>query len=176
MLRPYIGVRSNSNVMILVNLWQPAGICNGGRGIVKDVVFEMNSKKDSLPLFVVVEIPAYTGPPFPKWGKDSKKSKWVPIPVYTATMSTEHCEKSRSARSQVPIALTRSLTHHKAQGMSLLKTYIKLYSENPGQRQRLNNNFGIMYTALSRNTDPGTNLLSSGSNQKCYMQLLTVRE
>ena len=43
--------------------------------------------------------------------------------------------------------------------MSLLKTYIKLYSANSGQRQRLNNNFGIMYTALSRNTDPCTNLL-----------------
>ena len=130
-----------------------------GRGIGRDVVFEKNSKKTSLPLFVVVEIPAYTGPPFPKWSKDSKKAKWVPIPVYIATMSTEHGEKSRSARQQIPIALTRALTHHKAQGMSLDKTYIKLYSANSGGRQRLNNNFGILYTALSRNTDPCRNLL-----------------
>ena len=55
-----------SNVMVLVNRWQRAGICNGGRGIVRDVVFERGSTKESLPLFVVVEIPGYTGPVFPK--------------------------------------------------------------------------------------------------------------
>ena len=150
---------AGTRVMVLVNLWQPAGICNGGRGIVRDVVFEKDSKKDSRPLFVVVEIPAYTGPAFPKWKDDPKKSKWVPIPVYIASMSTERGTEARSARHQIPIALTRALTHHKAQGMSLEKIYVKLYNANASGTQRLHNNFGILYTALSRCTDPRTNVL-----------------
>ena len=145
--------------MVLVNLWQPAGICNGGRGIVREVVFERDSKKDSLPKFVVVEIPAYTGPAFPKWKDDPAKAKWVPIPVYIASMSTERGTESRSSRHQIPIALTRALTHHKAQGMSLAKIFVKLYGVNKSGTHRLYNNFGILYTALSRCTEPGTNLL-----------------
>ena len=130
--------------MVLANLWQPAGICNGGPGIVRDVVFEKDSAKDSLPLFVVVEIPAYTGPTFPKWSKDPKKAKWVPIPVKTISMSTDKGTESRSARHQIPIALTRALTHHKVQGMSLEKIYIKLYNTSARGSQRLYNNFGIL--------------------------------
>ncbi len=147
------------SVMVLANLWQPAGICNGGPGIVREVVFERDSEKDSLPLFVVVDIPAYTGPPFPKWSSDPKKSKWVPIPVKAASMTTDKGTESRSVRHQIPIALTRALTHHKAQGMSLDKIYVKLYNTSARGKQRLHNNFGILYTALSRCTDPRTNVL-----------------
>ena len=151
MLRSYIGVREGSNIMILVNLWQRAGICNGGRGVVRDVVFDYNSDKSSLPLFVVVELPAYTGPPFPKWNRKSK-AKWVPIPVYIATLGSKLGGRTRSARHQIPIALTRALTHHKSQGMSLSKIYIKLY--NSSQKAKLRNSFGLLYTSISRITDP----------------------
>ena len=151
MLRSYIGVREGSHIMTLVNLWQRAGICNGGHGIVRDVVFPPNSNKSSLPLFVVVEIPAYTGAPFPKWNHKSK-AKWVPIPVYIATLGSKLGGKSRSARHQIPIALTRALTHHKSQGMSLSKIYIKLYTSS--QKAKLMNSFGILYTSISRVTDP----------------------
>ena len=151
MLRSYIGVREGSNIMTLVNLWQRAGICNGGRGVVRDVVFDYNSDKSSLPLFVVVELPAYTGPPFPKWNRKSK-AKWVPIPVYIATLGSKLGGRTRSARHQIPIALTRALTHHKSQGMSLSKIYIKLY--NSSQKAKLRNSFGLLYTSISRITDP----------------------
>jgi hypothetical protein len=159
MLRPYIGVRKGSHMMILVNLWQPAGICNGGKGIVRDVVFERGSTESSLPKFVVVEIPAYTGPAFPKWSDDPAKAKWVPIPVYISTMPTPTGQQSRSARHQIPIALTRALTHHKAQGMSLDKIYIKLYNTSSRGVTRLHNKFGILYTALSRGTNPKEDVL-----------------
>ena len=118
---------TDTKVMVLVNLWQPAGICNGGEGILRDIIFEHDSDENSLPLFVVVEIPGYTGPAFPKWKDDPTKAKWVPIPAYTSTMPTPSGQGSRSAREQIPIAMTRALTHHKAQGMSLKKIYIKLY-------------------------------------------------
>lgn len=159
MLRPYIGVREGSHVMILANLWQPAGICNGGKGIVRDVVFEKGSTQESLPKFVVVEIPAYTGRAFPKWSGDLEKAKWVPIPVYISTMQTTTGQQSRSARHQIPIALTRALTHHKAQGMSLDKIYIKLYNTSRRGVTRLHNKFGILYTALSRGTKPKDDIL-----------------
>ena len=159
MLRSYIGVRKGSHVMVLVNLWQPAGICNGGQGIVRDVVFERGSTESSLPKFVVVEIPSYTGPAFPKWRDDPAKAKWVPIPVYTSTMPTPTGQQSRSARQQIPIALTRALTHHKAQGMSLDKIYIKLYNTSSRGVTRLHNKFGILYTALSRGKNPKDDVL-----------------
>ena len=159
MLRPYIGVREGSHVMILANLWQPAGICNGGKGIVRDILFERGSTQESLPKFVVVEIPAYTGPAFPKWSGDPEKAKWVPIPVYISTMQTPTGQQSRSARHQIPIALTRALTHHKAQGMSLEKIYIKLYNTSSRGVTRLHNKFGILYTALSRGTNPKDEIL-----------------
>ena len=126
---------------------------------MRQVVFDRDSKKEDLPLFVVVEIPAYTGPAFPKWSNDPKKSKWAPIPVKIASMTTDKGTESRSARHQIPIALTRALTHHKAQGMSLEKIYVKLYNTSARGKQRLHNNFGILYTALSRCTDPRTNVL-----------------
>ena len=74
-------------------------------------------------------------------------------------MSTPKGEQSRSARRQIPIALTRALTHHKAQGMSLDKIYIKLYNASSRGVTRLHNNFGILYTALSRAKKPNTNVL-----------------
>ena len=152
-------INTGMKVMVLVNLWQPAGICNGGEGIVRDVVFERDSKENSLPKFVVVEIPAYTGPPFPKWKDDPAKAKWVPVPVYISSIQAASGQESRSARHQIPIALTRALTHHKAQGMSLEKIFIKLYNTSSSGVTRLHNKQGILYTALSRCTTPATNLL-----------------
>ena len=43
--------------------------------------------------------------------------------------------------------------------MSLEKIYIKLYNTSARGSQRLYNNFGILYTALSRCTDPKINVL-----------------
>ena len=159
MLRPYIGVLEGSHVMILANLWQPAGICNGGKGIVRDVVFEKGSTQESLPKFLVVEIPAYTGRKFPKWRSDLEKAKWVPIPVYISTMQTTTGQQNRSARHQIPMAFTRALTHHKGQGMSLDKIYIKLYITSSRGVTCLHNKFGILYTALSRGTNPKDDIL-----------------
>lgn len=75
-----------------------------------------------------------------------------------ATASGE-MSKSHSARHQIPIALTRALTHHKAQGMSLDQIYVKLYNTSASGVSRLHNNFGILYTAVNRCKDPIKKLL-----------------
>ena len=62
--------------------------------------------------------------------------------------------RTRSARHQIPIALKRALTRHKGQGMSLDKIYVKLWSESISGKKHLHNEFGTLYTSLSRVTDP----------------------
>ena len=74
-------------------------------------------------------------------------------------MSTPTGQRARSARHQIPIAMTRALTHYKAQGMSLEKIYIKLYNTSSRGTARLHNKQGILYTSLSRCMKPAINLL-----------------
>ena len=127
---------------------------------MRQVVFDAHSTETDLPQFVVVELPDYTGPAFPKWKNDVSKRHWVPIPVYIATMTNDSRLQSRSARHQIPISLTRALTTHKAQGMSLDKIYIRLTATSARGTTRLYNAPGQIYTALSRiSEDPHRNLL-----------------
>ena len=74
-------------------------------------------------------------------------------------MDSANAARSRSTRHQIPIALTRALTHYKAQGMSLARIYIKLYTTSAAGKVKLHNDFGMLYTALSRATDPTNNVL-----------------
>ena len=67
--------------------------------------------------------------------------------------------RSRSTRHQIPIALTRALTHYKAQGMTLAQIYVKLYNTSARGVSTLHNNFGILYTALTRCGQPAHKLL-----------------
>lgn len=54
-----------AHVMLHLNLCSKAGLVNGASGVVKDIVYEEgeNAATD-LPLFIVVDIPTYTGPSF----------------------------------------------------------------------------------------------------------------
>ena len=117
---------------------------------MREVVFDTDSTDTDLPLFVVVDLPDYTGPPFPKWKDDPSKRHWVPIPVYIASMNNDSGMQTRSARHQIPISLTRALTIHKAQGMSLQKIYIRLTATSARGNTRLYNQPCQLYTGLSR--------------------------
>lgn len=51
-------------MLVLVNLHQETSLVNGSMGTVREVVFGQNSNKFDVPLFVVVEVDNYSGPPF----------------------------------------------------------------------------------------------------------------
>ena len=138
-LRSFLGVCVGAPVLLLANLHQEAGLANSTRGIVRDVVFAptFNNKKGNmfdLPLFVIIEFPGYSGPPFPHFDNP----KWVPIPVMSARVNN----RGSSTRRQIPIVLARALTHWKAQGQSLEQVYAYLCIKR--------HVYGLDFVAISR--------------------------
>ena len=119
-LRNFIGVCVGSPIILLSNLHVPAGLCNGARGTVCDVVFAPNSAQDDVPFFVVCNFPQYTGPVFPAWADDKSKRTWVPVPAVTYSVRN----RKTGSRTQIPIVLASALTTWKSQGMSLSKVYV----------------------------------------------------
>jgi len=111
-LRRCTAVCKECPIMLLVNLWTEAGLANGSRGIVRDVIFDCRDgkipNKNDVPLFVVCEFPGYTGPACPFFNGDVNKRRWVPIPQKLAQYS------KRLYRMNIPICVSRALTVHKS--------------------------------------------------------------
>ena len=136
----YIALCEGTPVVVLVNLYQEAGVTNGAQGTFIGAMWKKDAPMLSVPEFVVVDLPCYNGPPFPGWGKDHPT--WVPIRSFTAGVKNNR----RQTRTQIPIVVSRALTTYKAQGMSLEQVYAYL------KDQRLT--FGLDYTTISRPTHP----------------------
>ena len=110
--------------MVLVNLHQETAIVNGSLGTVREVVFGQNSNKFDVPLFVVVEIDNYSGPPFEPfeyWTAARDRSgaghdwrKWVPVAAFCARVNKGYT----STRTNIPLVNARAITTWKGQGMS----------------------------------------------------------
>ena len=141
-LRNFIGVCTGAPIILLSNLHTDAGLANGSRATVRDVVFSEDSSKDDVPLFVVCEFPDYTGPVFPAWKDIPEKRKWVPIPAQTYSVRN----KKTGSRTQIPIVASKALTTWKPQGMSLDKVYVHAHTKR--------NKKGVFYTGISRTTCP----------------------
>ena len=113
-----------ARVLLTFNLWTEAGLVNGSNGIVREIIYRdgygpHSKKENGLPLAVVVEFDAYSGPPIFE-GND--RQKWVPLkPV-------EICceEDAKVKRSQLPLTLAYAITVWKAQGMTLDRVYLEL--------------------------------------------------
>ncbi|XP_057832940.2 ATP-dependent DNA helicase pfh1-like [Cryptomeria japonica] len=54
----------NQQVMLLANLWIEVGLVNGSIGLVKNIIYEPNTKPPDLPKFVIVRFQIYKGPPW----------------------------------------------------------------------------------------------------------------
>ncbi len=139
-LRNFIGVCVGAPILLLSNLHVGAGLANGTQGFVRDVVFAEDSFESDVPLFVVCEFPAYTGPVFPAWAGDKTKRTWVPISVSTFGVR----KRKTGSRTQIPIVLAKALTTWKAQGMSLDKIYVHV--------NRTRNKKCLLFTAISQTT------------------------
>ena len=51
----------NSKVSLTTNLWIEHGLVNGATGVLKDIVFDINYRKNSLPIAIFIEFDYYTG-------------------------------------------------------------------------------------------------------------------
>ncbi|XP_057839898.2 uncharacterized protein LOC131049832 [Cryptomeria japonica] len=115
----------NQQVMLLANLWIEVGLVNGSIGLVKNIIYELNTKPPDLPNFVVVRFQNYKGPPWnPLHPND--------IPIAPIAQGT---------RTQIPLTTAWAITIHKSQRLTLDKATIDIGST---EKQ------GLTFTTISR--------------------------
>ena len=124
---------------------------------MKDIVYHPDHPPpDSLPLYVLLDIPQYCGPPFIK-----EAPTIVPIAPITAPCKNTFC----CYRTFIPLRLAFAQTIHTFQGQNAGPVEIgqapnaiqKLVCE-PGTRRFEGNCVGLFYTILSRVTTFGNPL------------------
>ena len=132
-LQPTVYIARGARVMLTMNLWTDAGLCNGATGTITDIIFAASQKPPSLPLAVIVCFDNYQGHSI------SNLPKCVPIcPVTVSHTSYYGCHE----RQQLPLKLAWAITIHKSQGLTLEKAWIDI---GPSEAVP-----GITYVALSR--------------------------
>lgn len=63
--------------MVTSNIWVEAGLINGAQGTVVDIVYDTQGN-DSLPIYVLVNLDQYNGPPlFKNEGEDEYEEKKI---------------------------------------------------------------------------------------------------
>ncbi|XP_057840724.1 uncharacterized protein LOC131050538 [Cryptomeria japonica] len=115
----------DQQVMLIANLWIKVGLVNGAIGLIKQIVYENNTKPPDLPKYVVVQFNDYNGPPW-----DIAHPKDIPILPIT-----------RGRRTQVPLTMSWAITIHKSQGLTLDRATIDI-----GNTEKK----GLTFTAISR--------------------------
>ena len=135
-LQNNIIISKGCKVMLLANLWSEHGLTNGANGIVKYIVYEKDKKPPSLPSYVIVYFPDYTGSSF-----HDTEEKLVPI---VPIMKKWYESKAEHYRIMLPLIPSYAITIHKSQGQTLKNIILNL-----GNREYAP---GLTYTALSRTT------------------------
>ena len=90
--------------MLRRNLWTSAGLTNGSRGILVDVVAE---EPDKMPLALLVEFPDFVGPSFV-----DDAPRVAPLEPVTFHFGFQ----GAAPRTQFPVTLAWAVTIHKSQG------------------------------------------------------------
>ena len=135
-LPPVLYLTRESSIMLLRNISTPYGLVNGSSGTVKDFMY---GEESTLPEYIIIDFPTYSGPPF--FTKPGQQT-WVPIPTYVCHWG----EGNRNFRISFPITLAYAITIHKSQGMTIvLPVWVSL-----GDKEIQH---GSTYVALSRVTD-----------------------
>ena len=107
-----------AQVMLISNLWQQTGLCNGATGIIEDILYSSGQKPPNLPIAVLVHFHDYVGPAF-----ITNKPKCIPISPQTFEWTTGSI---RLSRQQIPLRLCYAITIHKSQGQTLNKAVIDI--------------------------------------------------
>ncbi|XP_057833467.2 uncharacterized protein LOC131044209 [Cryptomeria japonica] len=117
----------NQQVMLLANLWIEVGLVNGSIGLVKNIIYKLNTKPPDLPKFVIVHFQNYKGPPW-----DTLHPNDIPITPIT-----------RGRHTQILLTTAWAITIHKSQGLTLDKATIDI-----GNTEKQ----GLTFTTISRVT------------------------
>ena len=133
--KPCILLSKRANVMLTMNLWTTAGLCNGATGTVVDIIYKDNTGPPDLPLAILVQFDEYTGPAF----LPTRHRNCVSISPFTATL---HIGGTTHERQQLPLRLSWAITIHKSQGLMLELAWIDI-----GRSETVP---GITYVAISR--------------------------
>ena len=137
-----------AKVLLMKNIAQQVGLCNGSTGKVVAFVYENDKAPPNLPEYVIVDFgDSYKGRPF--FGDDPNKAGWVPIFPEThewqSQSSSNVNEMATHSRTMLPIRLCYAWTIWKAQGQTLkCKVVVNL-----GKTEK---EHGLTYTVFSRVT------------------------
>ena len=104
-LQPTLLIAKKARVMLTMNLWPSAGLCNGATGYIEDIIYGQSQEPPCLPIAVVVKFDNYIGPSF------STTPCCVPIPPITVTINQNNVIHERQ---QLPLTLAWALTIHKS--------------------------------------------------------------
>ena len=121
--------------MLLHNLWTEAGLTNGVRGTVLDIIYASHQTpgKD-LPTAVLVDFGKnYRGPRF---------NSTLPRGVVPIVTKKKYDTSGKNFRVNVPLDLAWGLTFHKSQGLTLDAVHLDLGSSEPTA--------GTTYVGISR--------------------------
>ena len=132
-LQPTIFIAKGAKVMLTMNLWTDAGLCNGATWTVIHIIYAVNECPPALPIAVVVCFDNYQGPSI------SALPNCVPICPITVSQHDLH---GYHERQQLPLKLAWAMTIHKSQRLTLQKAWIDI-----GSNEKV---AGITYVALSR--------------------------
>ena len=109
-----------AQVMLTVNLWQEAGLCNGAAGTVHQLLFAEGQAPPYLPIAVLVDFVNYNGLPF-----FNDRPNCLPIPPI---LSEWNSAGKHLSQQQLPLKLRYAITIHKSQGQTLEKAVIDIGS------------------------------------------------
>lgn len=106
--------------MLTRNLWTEVGLCNGAMGTVLDIIYAEGHRPPVLPIAIIVQFgdKDYSGPSFPNSIPNC-------VPLYPVTSCCDILG-TKLERQQIPLKLARSITIHKAQGLTLNNVWIDL--------------------------------------------------
>ena len=138
-LEPSLFLAKGAPVKCTWNGWQRAGIVNGARGFVHDVIYNLGEGPPSLPIAVLVRFPAESG-----YLGNSYLGDAVPgvVKFTTQTETFTDASKKPCSRTQLPLKLAFSDTIHSFQGRTENRVDIDL-----GKAEF---SLGLAYVACSR--------------------------
>jgi len=138
-----------ARVMLIHNLWTPAGLTNGAMGYVRGFVWPQGGNPAAaastlrVPLCVVVEFDELNMGERSFFPGVPSRSKWVPIFLQSVNSTSERDVR----REGFPLVLAWSFTYWKAQGMTLRRARVRLTAKTAAMA-------GIGLVACSRVRHP----------------------